>query len=421
MAKQTISREELDVLLTTFENSLKKVSRKKYKGDPFGDDEISIGELMDVAKDLILSLRSLTRSRHTFSMLVERDERQAIASKIETLIKNTKDDRIDLLFKNLSELIRMLRGMNLRSGWSLVAGAKESAYELEQKAVALESREESLQLTLNALEKKAAEVEKIKEQISNYSKSIGQFAAKIDNREIELEKQAETSRNFEERLEEFESQQDIHLEKAKDLIRQAETALEVRTAGGLSKDFKTKAQKAGSKASLLWVLLAAAFIAGALYIGYKIIESSSLDISHVIARLSLIPVLLTGAWFAANRYIFQKNLAEDYDYKQVLMSSHVAFSRQLKEDKGSDEYYQDYIKGFLREIYQHPVKSNGIERNELNESKDKKPVENDPTSDRLLSRIKELERELDQKTVLMRKVESQIYELNSKLTSVSEP
>ncbi|KPD23575.1 hypothetical protein [Idiomarina zobellii] len=172
---------------------------------------------------------------------------------------------------------------------------------------------------------------------------------------------------------------------------------------------------------MLWVLLAAAFIAGALYIGYKIIESSSLDISHVIARLSLIPVLLTGAWFAANRYIFQKNLAEDYDYKQVLMSSHVAFSRQLKEDKGSDEYYQDYIKGFLREIYQHPVKSNGIERNELNESKDKKPVENDPTSDRLLSRIKELERELDQKTVLMRKVESQIYELNSKLTSVSEP
>ena len=421
MAKQTISREELDVLLTTFENSLKKVSRKKYKGDPFGDDEISIGELMDVAKDLILSLRSLTRSRHTFSMLVERDERQAIASKIETLIKNTKDDRIDLLFNNLSELIRMLRGMNLRSGWSLVAGAKESAYELEQKAAALESREESLQLTLNALEKKAAEVEKIKEQISNYSKSIGQFAAKIDNREIELEKQAETSRNFEERLEEFESQQDIHLEKAKDLIRQAETALEVRTAEGLSKDFKTKAQKAGSKASLLWVLLAAAFIAGALYIGYKIIESSSLDISHVIARLSLIPVLLTGAWFAANRYIFQKNLAEDYDYKQVLMSSHVAFSRQLKEDKGSDEYYQDYIKGFLREIYQHPVKSNGIERNELNESKDKKPVENDPTSDRLLSRIKELERELDQKTVLMRKVESQIYELNSKLTSVSEP
>ncbi|KPD20635.1 hypothetical protein [Idiomarina zobellii] len=245
MAKQTISREELDVLLTTFENSLKKVSRKKYKGDPFGDDEISIGELMDVAKDLILSLRSLTRSRHTFSMLVERDERQAIASKIETLIKNTKDDRIDLLFKNLSELIRMLRGMNLRSGWSLVAGAKESAYELEQKAAALESREESLQLTLNALEKKAAEVEKIKEQISNYSKSIGQFAAKIDNREIELEKQAETSRNFEERLEEFESQQDIHLEKAKDLIRQAETALEVRTAEGLSKDFKTKAQKAG--------------------------------------------------------------------------------------------------------------------------------------------------------------------------------
>ena len=129
----------------------------------------------------------------------------------------------------------------------------------------------------------------------------------------------------------------------------------------------------------------------------------------------MIPVLLTGAWFAANRYIFQKNLAEDYDYKQVLMSSHVAFSRQLKEDKGSDDYYQDYIKGFLREIYQHPVKSKGSEPNRLNEPTDKPSEENTFANERLLLRIKELESELDQKTARFRKVERQIDELSSKI------
>ena len=368
MAKQTISREELDSLLTTLESSLKKIDRKKYQGDTFGDDQIIITELIDVAKDLILSLRSLTRSSHTFSMLVARDERQAIAGKIEVLTKNANDDRLDLFFDNLSKTVRLLRGMNLRSGWSLVAGAKESAYELDQKAVALEKRERKLAASLTTLERKTAEIEQIRTQISTYSRTIGQFVSNIESRQVELEQQSESTKAFEEKLNEIDERHQELLTKANELISQAEIALEVKTAEGLSKAFKTKAVSAGSKFSLLWVILAASFICGALFIGYKLIQSPEIGISHVVARLSLIPVLLTGAWFAAARYVFQKNLAEDYDYKQVLMSSHVAFSRQLKEDTGSDEYYQDYIKGFLREIYQHPVKQKCTDNKEQNSS-----------------------------------------------------
>lgn len=361
MAKQTISREELDSLLTAFDNSLKKINRKKYQGDAFGDDEVGVTELIDVAKDLILSLRSLTRSSHTYSMLVNRDERQAIATKIEVLTKNANNDRVDLFFDNLAKTVRLLRGMNLRSGWSLVAGAKESAYELDQKAAALEKREKKLATSLLALEKKTAEIEQIRNQISTYSKTIGQFVSNIESRQVELEQQSESTKVFENKLIEIDEQHQELLTKANDLITQAETALEVKTAEGLSKAFKTKAVSAGSKSSLWWVALAASFIAGAIFIGYKLIQSPEIELAHVLTRLSLIPVLLTGAWFSAARYVFQKNLAEDYDYKQVLMSSHVAFSRQLKEDTGSDEYYQDYIKGFLREIYQHPVKQKCVD------------------------------------------------------------
>lgn len=202
MAKQTISREELDSLLTTLESSLKKIDRKKYQGDTFGDDQIIITELIDVAKDLILSLRSLTRSSHTFSMLVARDERQAIAGKIEVLTKNANDDRLDLFFDNLSKTVRLLRGMNLRSGWSLVAGAKESAYELDQKAVALEKRERKLAASLTTLERKTAEIEQIRTQISTYSRTIGQFVSNIESRQVELEQQSESTKAFEEKLNE---------------------------------------------------------------------------------------------------------------------------------------------------------------------------------------------------------------------------
>lgn len=416
MAKQTIPREELDELLTTLENSLKKINRTTYKGDPFGDDALSIGELIDVARDLILSLRSLTRSKHTYSMLVERDERQAIASKLETLIKNVKDERIDLLFKNLSETVKLLRGMNLRSGWSLVAGAKESAYELERKAASLEKREKSLQLTLAALENKAAEIEQIKSQIQTYSKSIGQFVANIEQREVQLEQQSEASSKFEDQLETFGKQQASLLKNAEHLIQQAEMALEVKTAEGLSTAFKAKAEKAGSKSSLLWVALATVFVGGALYIGHLLIQSPTLGVAHVLARLSLIPVLLTGAWFAASRYVFQKSLAEDYDYKQVLMSSHVAFARQLKEDSDSDDYYQDYIRGFLREIYQHPVKPYGS-NTKKSDTKEKATLEvnSSPSINRLASRIEEVQSELSFKMAKLQQLENDLSKVKSLL------
>src|SRR5690606_1213067 len=134
-------------------------------------------------------------------------------------------------------------------------------------------------------------------------------------RQVELEQQSESTKTFENKLIEIDKHHQELLSKANELITQAEIALEVKTAEGLSKAFKTKAVSAGSKSSLCWVVLAASFIGGALFIGYKLIQSPEIGVAHVLARLSLIPVLLTGAWFAAARYVFQKNLAEDYDYK----------------------------------------------------------------------------------------------------------
>lgn len=420
MAKQTISREELDRLLTTLEGSLKKISKTKYQGDPFGDDQISITDLINVARDLILSLKSLTRSEHTFSMLVDRDERQAIARKIETLIKNISDDRIDLFFNNISETIRLLRGMNLRSGWSLVAGAKESAYELQKKAESLEKREQNLALTLAKLERKAAEIEQLRAQINKQAETIGKFVANIDVRTVELNTQAESTKNFEQKLIQFEQSQDELIEKAENLIHQAETALEVRTAEGLSTAFKTKADSSKGKKYLWWIALAVLFMGATFYIGYQLIKSPDIGIAHVLARLSLIPILIAGAWFSAARYVFQKNLAEDYDYKQVLMSSHVAFSRQLKEDTGNDESYQEYLKGFLREIYQHPVKSRCNDGSGATKISSEKISEDKSSSERLLSKLKDLETDIEQSLTRGRRMEQQLGDLNSKWDSVQE-
>ncbi len=75
------------------------------------------------------------------------------------------------------------------------------------------------------------------------------------------------------------------------------------------------------------------------------------------ARISLVLLPLTGAWFCAGQYAKLKNLAEDYAYKTMLVQSIIGFSEQLKNSDDSDTSYQIYIKKMLDEIHQHPLKN----------------------------------------------------------------
>ena len=87
----------------------------------------------------------------------------------------------------------------------------------------------------------------------------------------------------------------------------------------------------------------------------------------ILGRILLLPIPIMGAIFCANQYTKQKNIIEDYAYKQTIAKAIVGFSEQLKKN-GKDEdnsEYVDYIRNALAEIHKDPLRSRKEEKQSL--------------------------------------------------------
>ncbi|MAC35599.1 MULTISPECIES: hypothetical protein [Idiomarina] len=403
------SRNDLKEQLTGLSQCINKINKRKFEGDTFGPDKLSASDIIEVTKDLIVSLKSLSASRHTFSMLVDHSELQLINRKLRVIIDNYEKENLVKVYDHLSELINALRGMNLKVGWSLEHGARSAAIELNDRVEKTQSKVDALERLDREYHNKLQRIRTLKDKVESETKSISAFYTELNKRMAEFEQQKQFTKEYEEHLIDFQAQHEDTMKEAKRLIDEAEKALEVKTAEGLSQAFNTKSEKAGRwRSNVPWVILGVGFMAGAAVIGYQLFDAKELGMEHIVARLSLIPVLLAGAWFSASRYIYQRNLTEDYDYKKVLMSSHVAFAKNLREN-GDDtgEHYRDYIKGFLREIYQHPIKASPNSQNDDksdNSNNDNEKMKQQFNS--LEQRYDKLSRELELRTNQLERLES---------------
>jgi hypothetical protein len=75
---------------------------------------------------------------------------------------------------------------------------------------------------------------------------------------------------------------------------------------------------------------------------------------QIVGKISMIPLLVTATVFCAKQYTKQRNLLEDYAYKQTLTQSMVAFSEELR---GKDsERHREYLSMVLNEVLQDPLR-----------------------------------------------------------------
>ena len=111
-------------------------------------------------------------------------------------------------------------------------------------------------------------------------------------------------------------------------------SLEYKTAEGLSAAFTTQYDRANNKKlNIFWLVSASFFVAASIGVGVWVALNEEIQLPAVVSRISLLPILLGGAWFSAGQYVKQKNIAEDYAYKSVLAKSIVGFSDQLSTDR----------------------------------------------------------------------------------------
>jgi hypothetical protein len=231
----------------------------------------------------------------------------------------------------------------------------------------LESINENLVKVNGSAETYLEEIKESLSEVKNNEKLISAFAQKIQERDNRLGELQQLTEENKQKLNEYNVERLKILEEADNLIENAKTALNYKTAEGISASFQIQHTDAKKwQYSRTWIIGASLFILVAIGLGVWITLDTTNKLHLIIGRIALIPLPIIAAIFCANQYVKQKNLIEDYAYKMVLAKSIVGFSEQLKKDASVDKgEYIHYMKVALEEIHKDPLRK-----------RDQKSVEN---------------------------------------------
>lgn len=394
---------------------IKTLNLKNYENQHFGaENEYTYKGLIGEVESLLTDLSTLTQYENKFIKLSNYSERKQIADNLINILSYLESPAN--LYSYIENLKIILRSYNIRNfSENLIQFEKEideiKKLRIELEEVLSESNKLKEEISnknskINNLHNEADEIlDGIKENFKNISdafdklseksnkvnilndeleviketaksnltkiteirtksesnqKLIDNFATKVqdrDNRLTELEQKIIENNAT---LVKYEEERVKILKEAEGLIESAKTALNYKTAEGLSASFSEQYKNSnGFWASAGWILGAITCLLITLALGIWFLHNISEDNKwyFIVGRFLLLPMPIIGAFFCANQYTKQKNITEDYAYKTVIAKSIVGFSEQLKKNSTDNSQYITYIAKALEEIHKDPLRA----------------------------------------------------------------
>jgi hypothetical protein len=399
-------RDQIKEKLNSFDSS-------QFNNTKFGNENEYNGKSIYLGLDAILiDVSYFLKSHNIFIQVSTLEERNSIINHMTNILSYLESPQT--LFKFIDSLKIELRKYNVRNNkerWELFQDINRELLEqrnqfkealifindIKEEAsnsnTSVEEKLDAITKKFEELEEKIAEVEEVKtETVSNYEKLktintaldkvkeladenlegivesyneaknnekiINSFALKVQERDNRIGELQQLTEENKQKLANYNTERITILEEAKELIDKAKTALNYKTAEGISASFSTQLENAKKwYFSLFWILGAFLFIIIGISLGVWMLTDLTDKLHIIIGRIALIPFPIIGAVFCANQYVKQKNIIEDYAYKMVLAKSIVGFSEQLKKDSSEDKgEYIHYMKVALEEIHKDPLR-----------------------------------------------------------------
>lgn len=200
---------------------------------------------------------------------------------------------------------------------------------------------------------------KYKEELEEIYSDIEEISKNCETKEKEIENFSKNTEKYKLEIENLVKNANYVLEKREeigDLIKEAEDALHIKSAQGISAAFNAKCEEEIKYNNWLWgavtFLAIAFFITSWIVTGWWIEKNN--DLNSIIGRIVAIIISISAATFCANQYNKLKNIKEDYAYKAVLAKSIVAFTNKIKEEDPNK--VPDYLDKILSEIHKDPLR-----------------------------------------------------------------
>ncbi|MCW8896592.1 MAG: hypothetical protein OQJ96_06095 [Flavobacteriales bacterium] len=277
-------------------------------------------------KDYENELKSLTKLKSSYTKFVNQFEQTR--KSLEFIAK--KKTELEEVLNNTAEIKTKIENLK-----------QESSNILNQ----INENHNNTNNVLNKIKEVEGDVEKRKLQIVAFHDNVDEYKNSIE----ELEQKAK-------QIIEKESEIDR-------LISEAETALKLKSAQGISAAFSAQYDAASNPTlSKNWIrgaigLLLVAIALTVWIVGGWGIENKD-EISSIIGRVVAVAIAISGATFCAKQYIKQKNIAEDYAYKATLSKSIIAFTDEIKNRENEDgNQVSQYLEKVLNEIHKDPLRA----------------------------------------------------------------
>ena len=319
---------------------------------------------VDSVKIMLRNYNVRDFSEHKIEFEKEIDSIRRIKIDLETILKQSKEIEQDIATKE-NEIQKELD--NSKAKFTEISTTLEEFSDEVSKQKKLNS---DLSFIKEIADENLQDIKIYKIQVEANKDSIDTFIKSLQEKENKLAEVEKRTQINKENLENYERERKRFLDEAEGLINSAKQALEYKTAEGLSAAFNSQYAKANKWYILsLWIVGAIVCLGGAGCLGWYFMQSINENNQWfiILGRILLLPIPIMGAFFCANQYTKQKNIIEDYAYKQTIAKSVVGFSEQLKKN-GKDEdnsEYVDYIRNALAEIHKDPLRSRKEEKQSL--------------------------------------------------------
>ena len=373
----------------------------------FSFNEVTIGELIsqfDYSKEIILQAiqRNVLDERVTYT---KRSQMESALKAIMLQLQQLSQYKFNAananavpmaqaLFKAVTNLTDVVDSCRLEESFAVLSDYSKEIKELTRqrrifsklvedmnKATVLYQKGKSqfdalnvdinnLTLAKKQLQSELSSIQKLRSDIEEINKRAFRADQEIDNRKKKIVAFQDTTNDYAlifSRLE-YEANTIISKEKRIDeLITQAEHALNLKSAQGISAAFSSYYETAKLSGTFMfyhvrlnwWILGALLFLFSALgltvwIVGGWYVQNPN-DLSSIIGRIVAVFISITGATFCAKQFVKQKNIQEDYAYKSVLSKSIVAFTDEIR--KRDDKKVVDYLTTVLSEIHKDPLRT----------------------------------------------------------------
>lgn len=333
-------------------------------------------------KSIMVQLQQLVPYKFNASNVRAVPMAQALFNAMSNLADIVSSSRLEERFKPLSnysleikELSKQRRDIlklsdDFKRANDLYIQGKSQMEALESDLKILNAEKKQIQAELASLQKLRNEIEELNRRSSRADQEI-------ETRKVKIVAFQEATNDYLHRFKELESDANAIVSKREvidELILQAEHALNLKSAEGISAAFSSYYETAKENSSFRifklkfnwWILGAVFFLVSALVmtvwiVGGWLIENPD-SVSSIVGRIVAVSISITGATFCARQYVGQKNIQEDYAYKSVLSKSIIAFTDEIR--KRDDQKVVDYLTTVLSEIHKDPLR----DRKETKES-----------------------------------------------------